>query len=186
MAVIDKAAAAERMVVSAIVMLEHGQDPLAIHVVAASALRVLRDLIENSGDDYVEQVLKVGAFTIASARREGRSVTLPSNADIEVVIENVMAGMDAGRVNQASDLVVQLNKQERWRMLDYIVTPYNFLKHADRDPLATLDESDVDPEGAISHALTALTMVCPGKQLPVQVGPFLEKLGLCDPTSATN
>jgi hypothetical protein len=38
MTVIDKANAAERLIVSAIVMSERGDDPLAIHVVAASAI----------------------------------------------------------------------------------------------------------------------------------------------------
>jgi chaperonin GroEL (HSP60 family) len=80
MAAIGKAGAAERMVVSAIIMAERGEDPLAIHVVAAAALNVLRDLIDKAGDDYVDQVLKIGAFTVASARvnasREGQCIDL--------------------------------------------------------------------------------------------------------------
>lgn len=76
MAEIDKATAAERLVVSAIIMAERGEDPLAIDVVAASALNVLCDLIKKAGDEYVEQVLKIGAFTIASARLKGEPTRL--------------------------------------------------------------------------------------------------------------
>ena len=82
MAAIGKAGAAERMVVSAIIMAERGEDQLAIHVVAAAALNVLRDLIDKAGDEYVDQVLKIGAFTVASARVKGEPVTIPTNAAI--------------------------------------------------------------------------------------------------------
>lgn len=178
MAAIDKASAAERMLVSAIVMRERDEDALAIHVVAASALNVLRDLIEKSGDEYVEQILKLGAFTIAMARHTETPVNLPTNAAIDSVIENVMEGIAAGHVKQASDLKVTLTPAERRGLLGYIVTPYNFLKHADRDALATFDDSDIDPDGAIAHALTALTLVSPGRALPEIVKPYLERHGI--------
>ncbi len=175
MAAIDKASAAERMLVSAILMRERGEDALAIHVVAASALNVLRDLIEKKGDDYVEQTLKVGAFTIATARRNGEEVKLPTNAVMDAVIEAVSQGIESGEVTQASDLTVTLPAGERRSLLNYIVKPYNFLKHADRDPLATLDDSDIDPDGAIAHALHAVTLVSPGKGLPDEIKPYLER-----------
>lgn len=175
MAAIDKESAAERMLVSAIMMCERGEDPLAIHVVAASALNVMRDLIEKGGDEYVEQLLKIGAFSIATARLNGEPITLPTNAAIDVVVMNVMTGIEQGAVTQASDLVITLTAAERRGLLSYIVKPYNFLKHADRDPLATLDDGDIDPDGAIAHALSALAMICPGKALPDEIKPYLER-----------
>ncbi|MBO9516460.1 MAG: hypothetical protein J7493_00185 [Porphyrobacter sp.] len=178
MAAIDKAGAAERMVVSAIVMADRGEDPLAVHVVAASALNVLRDLIDRAGDDYVEHVLKVGAFTIASAHVNGEQVTLPTSPAMDAVVQKVVEGIRAGEVTQASDLIITLTALERRQLLGYIVKPYNFLKHADRDPLATLDESDIDPDGSIAHALTALTLVSPGKSLPDEIKPYLERHNL--------
>lgn len=178
MTAIDKASAAERMLVSAIVMRERDEDALAIHVVAASALNVLRDLIRKSGDEYVEHILKLGAFTIAMARHTGTPVNLPTNAAIDAVIDKVMVGIAAGEVKHASDLNIALSPAERRSLLGYIVTPYNFLKHADRDPLATLDDGDIDPDGAIAHALTALTLVSPGKALPDAVKPYLERHGI--------
>ena len=175
MTVIDKATAAERLIVSAIVMSERGDDPLAIHVVAASALNVLRDLIKKNGDNYIEQVLKQGMFAAASAHIEGKPIMLPNNPDIEALIQNLAQDIAAGKVHQASDLTITLSGNELHAMLIYITKPYNFLKHADNDPLATLDESDFDSRGAIGHALTALSMVCPGKPLPDEIRPYLEK-----------
>jgi hypothetical protein len=176
--VIDKARAAERMLVSAILMNERGDDPLAIHVVAASSLNVLRDLIKKSGDEYVEQILKIGAFTLATARLNGETITLPTNAAMDAVVAKIMTGIEKGEVKQASDIIISLTNDERRSLLSYIVKPYNFLKHADNDPLATLDEGDINPEGAIAHALSALTMVCPGTSLPDEIKPYLKQRGL--------
>lgn len=181
---IDKAGAAERMVVSAVIMAERGDDPLAIHVVAASALSVLRDLIAKAGDEYVDQILKIGAFTIASARVKGEPITLPTNASMDAVVEKVVAGINAGEVTRPSDLIITLTAAERRQLLDYIVKPYNFLKHADRDPLATLDDSDIDPDGVIAHALTALTMVSPNRSLPEEIKPYLERHNLLEPVQS--
>lgn len=178
MATIDKPAAAERMIVSAIAMSDRGDDPLAIHVVAASALNLLRELIEKSGDNYVVQVLKLGVFTAATARLKSEPITLPTNPAIDALIEKVMGGIDAGEIKQASDLIVTLSADELRDMLGYIIRPFNFLKHAQRDPLATLDESDFDPDGVIIHALTAFSLICPGKPLPKEIAPFLAKHNL--------
>ena len=175
---IDKPTAAERLIVSAIAMSDRGDDLLATHVVASSALNLLRELIEKGGDNYVEQVLKQGLFYAASARIKGADVTLPTNPAIDALIEQVMGGLAAGEIIQPADLIVKLDKEELRKLLDYITRPFNFLKHAQRDPLATLDEGDVDPEGTIVHALTAFSMICPGKELPEQIAPFLAKHGV--------
>jgi hypothetical protein len=104
MATIDKPTAAERMIVSAIIMSERGDDPLAIHVVASSALNLLRELIEKSGDNYVAQVLKLGLFTLASARASGQPETLPTNPDMDALIDNVVTGIKTGQVKDWSGL----------------------------------------------------------------------------------
>lgn len=175
---IDKPTAAERMIVSAIALSDRGDDPLAIHVVASSALNLLRELIERSGDDYIANVLKLGVFALASAKRKGEPLPLPTNAEMDALIDKVVCGIEAGELEEASDLTINLNADERRNLIGYIIRPFNFLKHAQRDPLATLDESDFDPDGAIIHALTAFSMICPGKPLPDTIAPFLEKHGL--------
>ncbi|WP_286869161.1 hypothetical protein, partial [Sphingobium sp.] len=84
--------------------------------------------------------------------------------------ETVIAGIEAGAVREAADLVITLSAAEQRRLLDYIVRPYNF-----RDPLATPEEDDIDPDGVIGHALTALTMISPGEPLPDKIKPYLER-----------
>lgn len=89
--------------------------------------------------------------------------------------ETVIAGIEAGAVREAADLVITLSAAEQRRLLDYIVRPYNFFEHADRDPLATPEEDDIDPARVIGHALTALTMISPGEPLPDTIKPYLER-----------
>lgn len=149
MAAIDKMAAAKRMIVAAILMSERDDDPLASHVVASSAFNPLRELIESNGDNYVEKVFKRGIFCAATAQINGTPLSLPTNPEIENLIGGLAKDIVDGKVNEPSDLTVNLNQQELRKILDYITQPYNFLKHADRDLLATLDESDFDPKGAI-------------------------------------
>jgi len=174
MAVLSKTDAAERLIVSGIMMREAGVDPLAIHVVAASALNMLRELIQLSGDDYAAFVLRQGLFHAASAQLKGAPVNLPTTPQIDGLIGEIATGILKGAILQPDDLKVTLSAAELRKQLNYIVQPFNFLKHADRDPLATLDEGDVDPDGAIMHALTAYSMLCPGKALPDKVRAYLE------------
>lgn len=173
MTTVSKLAAAERLIVTGIAMSERGEDPLAIHVVAASALNMLRELIQQGGDDYAVWVLQQGLFHAASARRKDTPINLPTTHEMDALIADVAAGMDAGLINQPADLIITLNADELRKLLAYVTRPYNFLKHAQRDPLATLDESDIDPVGVIVHALTAYSMLCPGRELPEQIAAFL-------------
>jgi hypothetical protein len=178
MATLDKPAAAQRMIVCAMAMSDRGDDPLAIHVVAASALNLLRELIDRSGDPYIARVLKEGVFTAAKHIMAGEPTNLPESKELDAFIANVIGGIEAGNVQQSSDLIINGTAAE-WRgMLAYIVRPFNFLKHADRDPLATLDEGDLDPDGAIMHALTAYSMIRPDFEWPEQAASFLAKHGL--------
>src|SRR3546814_18527590 len=123
-------------------MSDVGEVALSSHVVASSALKLLRELMEAGGENYVEQVLKLGLFSAAAARLKGDPITLPTNPQIDALIEKVVGGLKAGEVTQPSDLTVTLDKEELRKLLDYITRPFNFLKHAQRDPLATLDDED--------------------------------------------
>lgn len=175
MATIDKTTAAERMIVNAIAMSDRGDDPLAIHVVAASALNLMRDLIDKSGDPYVARLMKQGIFITATSRMKGLPSTLPTNAAVDALLDKVIGGIEAGEIGGPDDLILTASPAELRDMLNYVVRPYNFLKHADRDPLATLDEDDFDPDGVIVHALTAHSMACPGKEWPEQISAFLAR-----------
>ena len=155
MAIVDKMTAAERLMQNAVDMIDRKDDPLAIHVVASSALSLLRELVGTSGDDYVARLIKDGLFR-----------------------ETVVRGIEEGGWKTAADVVVATPKNEVRAWLDYIFKPYNFLKHADRDPLATLDEGDFDPEGALAHAMTAYLMARGDGKLPETFTAFLKKQGI--------
>lgn len=49
----------------------------------------------------------------------------------------MIAGIEASAVREAADLVITLSAAERRQLLNCIVRPYNFFKHADRDPVAS-------------------------------------------------
>ncbi len=170
---IDKTEAAERLVVAAILMVDRGDDRLASHLVATSALSLLRDLMKHDDKEYVTELLKIGMFTLAQLTASGDTdgLTVPPEAAPQV--DELAAAINRGEVTSPDDLKV--TDEQPWKLLRYIVDPTNFLKHADRDPLAVLDEDAFDPEGAIGHALSAYSFVRPGKPLPDPIRPYLER-----------
>ena len=149
MTIVDKMTAAERLILTAVDMLGRKDDPLAVHVVASSALSLLRELVASQGNDYVSQVIKEGVYRSALAKIQGAPAGMPDSDILDSVVNSVAEGIEAGAVKSAGDIVIVASKKTVWSYLDYIFKPYNFLKHADRDPLATLDEADFDPEGAV-------------------------------------
>ena len=178
MAIVDKMTAAERLMRSAIDMLERKDDPLAVHVVATSALSLLRELVATEGDDYVARLLNEAVFHAAQAKLQGLPTGLPETQAVDDIVDKIVGGIEAGAVNSPADIVIVTPKKQIRAWLDYIFRPYNFLKHADRDPLATLDEADFDPEGALAHAMTAYLMVRGDGQLPEPFTVFLKKQGI--------
>lgn len=178
MAIVDKMTAAERLIHSAVDMLERKDDPLAVHVVASSALSLLRELVASQGNDYVSQVIKEGVYRSALAKIQGAPAGMPDSDILDAIVNAVAEGIEAGAVKSAGDIVMVASKKTVWAYLDYIFKPYNFLKHADRDPLATLDEGDFDPEGALAHAMTAYLMARGDGELPEPFTVFLKKQGI--------
>lgn len=170
---IDKTEAAERLIVSAILMVERGEDRLAIHLVATSALRILRDLIAKDEKEYVSELLKNGMFTLAQMKHSGEVPDLPVPPELVDQVNELADAIKSGEVASADDL--KTTQEKPWELLKYIDDPTNFLKHADRDTLAVLMEDEFKPEDAISNALTAYSFVCPGKPLPAKIKPYLAR-----------
>lgn len=176
MAKIDKADAAERLIISAITMVEHGVDPLASHLVATSALNVLRDLMRQADQDYVAEVFKRGMFMLAQARAAGEPIDLDVPPQADAQIDELAQAIVDGFVTGPDDLGMVHDKP--WELIGYVVGPSNFLKHADRDPWATLDEKDFDPIGAIGHALAAHAMLRPDHSVSDQIKAFMAQHGI--------
>lgn len=178
MAIIDKMTAAERLIQSAVDMLDRKDDPLAVHVVASSALSLLRELVGVSGDDYVAQLLNEAVYRAAQAELQGLPTGMPDSEELDAIVNTVVAGIQAGAVKSPADIIITTPQKEIRAWLDYIFKPYNFLKHADRDPLATRDEADFDPEGALAHAMTAYLMARGDGKLPEPFTVYLKKQGI--------
>ncbi|MGL3823681.1 hypothetical protein [Sphingopyxis sp. R3-92] len=178
MAIVDKMTAAERLIQNAIEMIDRKDDPLAIHVVASSALSLLRELVGTGGDDYVAQLLKDSVLRAAQAKLQGLPTGMPEAESVDEIVDSVVRGIEAGVVKSTADIVIVTPKKEVRAYLDYIFKPYNFLKHADQDPLATMDEGDFDPEGALAHAMTAYLMARSDGKLPEPFTVFLKKQGI--------
>lgn len=170
---IDKTEAAERLIVSAIQMVEREDDRLATHLVAASALRILRELMGKDKKEYVAELLKIGMFTLAQMKLSRDIPDLPVPPKVANEVNELAEAIKCGEVTSADDLKPTLEKP--WELLKYIDDPANFLKHADRDPLSVLSEDEFCPEDAISNALTAYSFVCPGKPLPDEIRPYLKR-----------
>ena len=177
---LTKQAAAHRLIMAAALMDKNAVDPLATHVVAASALNLLRELVQTRGPSYQTRVLQTGLFETATAQIERRNSLFFTDASEEMnaVIEYVKAAILDGSISQPSDLDIVLDSHQERALLKSVNDPYNFLKHADRDPLSTLDESDADPTNALMHAVTAYSMLFPAEALPDEVKDFLLRTGI--------
>lgn len=173
MAKIEKADTAERLIVAAIEMVERNTEPFASHLVATSALNVLRDLLRQADQEYVTELTKKGMFALSEAQAKGTPFKSDLPKQITDQIDDLADQIASGAVTSPDDLEVRL--EQPWTLLRYVLDPSNFMKHADRDPLATLDEADVDPHGAIAHALTAYSILRPGHPLPDTIKPYLIK-----------
>lgn len=176
--IITKLEAADRLIVNGVSMSLRGADPLAIHVVACSALNVLRDLIRHQGDDYTKWVLRQGLYSTAILHIKGEASSIdvdPKNAEL---ISNVIKAVEAGEIKSPEEISINMDGKECRKMLDYLYTPYNFLKHADNDPNQTIDIGAFDAVAALINAITAFSRLCPEKPVSEEVATFLAKHGL--------
>lgn len=108
--IVDKMTAAERLILTAVDMLERKDDPLALHVVASAALSLLRELVASQGNDYVSQVIKEGVYRSALAKIQGAPAGMPDSDILDSVVNSVAEGIEAGAVKSAEDIVIVASK----------------------------------------------------------------------------
>lgn len=171
---LTKQAAARRLILNGIRMANRSDDPLAIHVVAASAVNMIRELLEQRGSGLAALGMRYGFYKAAKARAEGRQSGLPTYEALDSLLDQIAGYIKDGSVNSEEDITLTLPPGEERRMLDSILRPFNFLKHAQRDPLATLNEEDVLPIQALVHALAAFAFLFPGEPLPDEAIAFVK------------
>jgi len=142
---VTKLAAAHRQLCAAIRMFFAGEDELAVHTVASASYRILADLKEDRGRDEVGDHYLTAIFYCVRDYHRG---TLPA------YIANNPATMNWIR-NMAEKLPIK--ESTEYEEVKAFVSPdaaraywqkrnkvSNFLKHADRDPKATIALDAVD------------------------------------------
>jgi len=174
---LTKQAAAHRLIASSIRMANDGEDALARHVVAASAVNLLRELIADRGPNLTEHALQYSFYSQAMARIDGRPTGFENEEAVCAIVDRIVEAINAGQVKSYMDLRVEVSAAEERRMLDSILRPFNFLKHAQRDPLATLNQDDVNPLHALQVAIAAYYFLFPGETMTPDILAFVESEG---------
>lgn len=175
---LTKQAAAHRLILAGVRMIARSDDPLAVHVVASSALNLIRELIQSRGPNYLTLAFREGIYRFALSRAQGEPDPFPITAEVDSLIDWIVHLIRSGQVASADDIVISGFQLDERKALDAVIGPFNFLKHAQRDPLATLNEEDIDPLEALTHAISAFSFLFPGERLPDEVAQFLGDQGV--------
>lgn len=171
---LTKQAAARRLISSAVILARVEGDPLAIHLLGASALNMLRELLRGRGPDYVSRAIIEALFDAATRIARGDPVPFPTDPHTDELLRVIVEGIESGTVRSANDIGV-VGPSIEYEHLRHITGPFNFLKHADRDPLAHLSESAFRPTETIIHAVCAFAMIFPDQGLDPHVKEFLNE-----------
>lgn len=159
---LSKQAAAHRLLKSAMKMWERGDDPVAITVVAAAALNVLRETLKRRGESFGTQAMRELLYSAAKERAAGAQRSLSLGQFFEPVIDELAKLIAAGGAEDAQDILLNFDFSPFERVLvSEITTTFNFLKHADRDWDAVLDEDHLKPLQTISVAALAFWFLFP-------------------------
>jgi hypothetical protein len=155
---INKIAGASRLLDTAIRLFFAKEDELAIHLLASSAFRVLRDLTKKRGKNFTAEVLRNGICSMARQYAEGKlpkaKLKLIEKTGLMVVIKRILDDERAqGGKFELSRIDVRMNgtgEQRAWPS-----HAANFLKHADHRPDEHLAVDEIRNEHVLIGACTA-------------------------------
>lgn len=148
---LTKQAIAVRLIRSAVISYLRDDDKLAVFLLARSAMRILHDLSEHRDADSIELNLKRGFFYWAKELSENQ---FQGPDEIRENLEPLALNIVKGRLSKPEEIDLKgYTDTQKKEVLSRINKEYNFIKHADRDPIASINEGDVD------HVL-ALQMAC--------------------------
>ena len=170
---LTKQAVARRLMSTAVAIALADGDPLAIHLVGASALKIMRDLLKTRGPSYVDLHLIEGLYDVALRRARGEPPPFHLDPTSDQLIEAIATEIKSGQIKSAADMKI-VGQTNEHKYFKFITDPYNFLKHADNDPLETLDEADLRPIETILHCIAAYRSLFPNEQLERHVVDFAE------------
>lgn len=103
-ATLTKQAAAYRLILSGIRMIDGGEDPVATHVVAASAMNLLRELLAESKIGLADNLLQAGLYKSAKDRMDGKDTSFPKGEQFEPILEEIIKAIEEGHVNGPEDI----------------------------------------------------------------------------------
>ena len=166
-------------------MFDRGDDKLATFVVASAAYSTLRELVKAKGDSFQIAMLRAALFGEAKRRLLGLPAMLSDEPSVETIVDEIAERIRSGEIKNEDDLKLVLSKDDEREMIRHQTDPYNFLKHADRDPGGSLDEDEIDPFNVIVSALAAYSALFPFETMPMEVPLFLKKHGVIDPAFGT-
>jgi hypothetical protein len=150
---IRKELAARRQLDTAIQLYFQNDDALSIQTLAVAAFGILRDLNRKRGRHHFTDLMAAGLWEMAQNYRTGNQDEIPE--DVRSLVEDIARKQSSGQIKSPRDIQIgnvgHLEK-EHW---DKFAESSNFLKHADKDSLSALAESEINNEEALSHACAA-------------------------------
>ena len=150
---VTKLGAAERQLNAAIRMTLANEDELAIHTVAASAYRVLRDIKQKRGRSDAFDLFARGMFAIAEELATGKRGSTPATfvPSLVQIVESIRDEILSGRIRSFEEMPpVKVNDEGRF-WYDFN-KPFNFLKHGATDNEDALDLRKLNNEELLMRA----------------------------------
>lgn len=163
---INKLAAAQRQLHAAIRMTLHGEDELAIHTLAAAAYGILRDLKRSRGRSELSDAVGIGLYLYARNVLDGIPDPVldrdcKESPTLKSIVDYILELIRSGKVQSADDVNRFLKFSDESSYWRWFNLPANFLKHADRDPIAVLNLDMIENKRLLLGALVAYTYFFP-------------------------
>ncbi|MDQ2092306.1 hypothetical protein [Marimonas arenosa] len=153
---INKLSVGERQLAAAIQMYFLELDPLAIHTVSSAAHNVLADLLQERGKDASVHGVVYGFFRAAKDLHSGEitedDIRKWGDGALELVQQYKKLFEDDPELH-FDQISSDSPAEERRAYWSDRRRAYNYLKHADRDAQALLDEATINNEDAILQAI---------------------------------
>ena len=153
---VTKLAAAERQLRAAIRMFFVEEDELAVHTIASAAYRLLADLKDFRGmDEAADSHLTAIFYAVRSYKRGILPKHMTGNPELMAQIAEMATILPIETDSKIADVKASIDAESAQRYWRNRNKAANFLKHADKDPSATLDVTDVDNARLLMQCLSA-------------------------------
>ena len=172
---IDKKETASRLIRAGVKMLECEVDDIAVHIIGSAALRLLSDLLEVKGRQFETELFRLAIFEDAKRIVVGLKPVLPDHPGIDEVTARLVSRLRSGLVSTVEDVSLTWDDDDRRILARTHLRPYDFARHADRNPSETIDLSEFRPSYVLSLAISALAFLDPGRPVEPEIQEFIEK-----------